>query len=159
MVTTYFYNSVIRKPSGRKALIITAPCILFIHNRHNHNFSSYSITVTITGFKCKHVHLFVCIFVPSRSSITLQNVVRPWPLLQFRNLFYTDGRILGRVISPSQGRYLNTGQHEHRINATQTYMPLSRIRTYDPRFRASEDSSCFRRRGHCHRPSGAFYPH
>jgi hypothetical protein len=25
--------------------------------------------------------------------------------------------LLGGVISPSQGSYLNTGQHEHRINA------------------------------------------
>jgi hypothetical protein len=25
--------------------------------------------------------------------------------------------LLGRVVSPSQGRYLNTGQNKHRINA------------------------------------------
>jgi hypothetical protein len=30
--------------------------------------------------------------------------------------------LLGRAISPSQGRYLHTGQHKHRIN-TQTSMP------------------------------------
>jgi hypothetical protein len=28
---------------------------------------------------------------------------------------------LGRVISPSQGRYLNTGQHKHRINTYTTH--------------------------------------
>jgi hypothetical protein len=33
-------------------------------------------------------------------------------LYQFRNLFYTVGRILWRVISPSQGPYLHLGQHK-----------------------------------------------
>jgi hypothetical protein len=32
-------------------------------------------------------------------------------------ILYTDGRILGRGISPPQGRYLHTWQHKHRINA------------------------------------------
>jgi hypothetical protein len=42
----------------------------------------------------------------------------PWPLIQFRNHFsQTVVGFLGQVISPSQGRYLNTGQHKHRINA------------------------------------------
>jgi hypothetical protein len=31
--------------------------------------------------------------------------------------FYTVGRTLGLGISPSQGRYLHTGQHKHRIKA------------------------------------------
>jgi hypothetical protein len=49
----------------------------------------------------------------------------PWPLIQFRNHFSQTVGLLGRVISPSQGRYLNTGQHKHRINAYthQTSMP------------------------------------
>jgi hypothetical protein len=50
------------------------------------------------------------------TSMALQPFVGPCPLLQFRNPFYTDGRILGRGISPSQGRYLHTEQHKHRIN-------------------------------------------
>jgi hypothetical protein len=59
-------------------------------------------------------------------------------------IFYTEREgLLGRVISPSQGRYLHTGQYKHRINA------LSGIRIDDPRVRASEDSSCLRSRGHC----------
>jgi hypothetical protein len=41
----------------------------------------------------------------------------PRPLTQFRNHFSQTVGLLGRVISPSQGRYLNTGQHKHRINA------------------------------------------
>jgi hypothetical protein len=32
----------------------------------------------------------ICTFI--HSSMILQPFVRPWPLLQFRNLFYTDGR-------------------------------------------------------------------
>jgi hypothetical protein len=51
---------------------------------------------------------------------------------------FTDGRTPWRVISPSEGLYLNTGQHKYRIN-TYTYqssMPCG-IRTYDPGFRES----------------------
>jgi hypothetical protein len=74
----------------------------------------------------------------------------PWPLLQFRNRFSQTVGLLGRVISLSQGLYLNTGQHKHRINA-HTHTPnihaLSGIRTHDPSARASEDSSYLRPRG------------
>jgi hypothetical protein len=41
----------------------------------------------------------------------------PRPLIQFRNHFSQKVGLLGRVISPSQGRYLHTGHHKHRINA------------------------------------------
>jgi hypothetical protein len=41
----------------------------------------------------------------------------PWPLIQFRNHFSQTVGLLGRVISPSQGNYLNTRKHKHRINA------------------------------------------
>jgi hypothetical protein len=41
----------------------------------------------------------------------------PRPLVQFRNHFSQTEGLLARVISPSQGRYQNTGQHKHRINA------------------------------------------
>jgi hypothetical protein len=49
----------------------------------------------------------------------------PRPLIQFRNHFSQTVGLIGRVISPSQGRYLNTGQHKHKINAYihQTSMP------------------------------------
>jgi hypothetical protein len=51
--------------------------------------------------------------------------------------------LLKRGSSPSQGLYL------HRIDAHNTDIhALGGIRTYDPRVRASEDSSCFRPRGH-----------
>jgi hypothetical protein len=44
--------------------------------------------------------------------------------------------LLGRVISPSQGRYLHAGQHKHRINAYTDIRILSWIRTHDRSFRA-----------------------
>jgi hypothetical protein len=67
-------------------------------------------------------------------------------------------RLLGRGISASQVLYLRTEQHKHRINAHNTdNHALSGIRTHDPRVRASEDSSCFRWRGHCDQPSTPLY--
>jgi hypothetical protein len=60
--------------------------------------------------------------------------------------------VLGQGISPSQGRYLHTEQHKHRINAHNTDIhALSGIRTHDPSFQASEDSSCLTSLGHCDR--------
>jgi hypothetical protein len=64
--------------------------------------------------------------------MALQPFVGPGPLLEFRNHFYTGGRTLGRVISPSQGRYLHTAQHKHRINTHTEIHALSEIRTHDP---------------------------
>jgi hypothetical protein len=49
----------------------------------------------------------------------------PWPLIQFRKYFSQTVGLLGRMVSPSQVRYLNTGQHKPNIHA------LSGIRTYD----------------------------
>jgi hypothetical protein len=67
--------------------------------------------------------------------------------------------LLGRVIGPSQGLYLNTGQHKHRINAhTTSIHSRSWIRTHDHSVRASEDSSCLRPLGYLDRHSGEL-PH
>jgi hypothetical protein len=55
---------------------------------------------------------------------------------------------LGQVISSSQGLYLNTGQHKHRINAHTDIHALCWIRTHDPGFRASEDSAYLRPLGY-----------
>jgi hypothetical protein len=59
-------------------------------------------------------------------------------------------RLLGRVISLSQGRYLHTKQHKHIINVNNIHA-LSGIRTHDPSVRAAEDSSCLRPRDHSDR--------
>jgi hypothetical protein len=73
----------------------------------------------------------------------------PRPLIQFRIHFSYKVVLLVRVISPSQGRYLNTGQHKHRINK-HTHASVW-IPTHNPSIRASEDSSCLRPRGYCDR--------
>jgi hypothetical protein len=74
------------------------------------------------------------------SAMALQPFVGPWPL-QFCNLFHTDGRTPCRVISPSRGRYLHTGQHKHRINAHTEVHALSGIRT--PRSQHSSERRQF----------------
>jgi hypothetical protein len=70
--------------------------------------------------------------------------------LQFLNIRYSVG-LLGRVNSPSQGRYLT--QTQTNIHA------LSGIRTHDPSVGASEHSSCLRSRGHCDRRSNSQLKH
>jgi hypothetical protein len=54
--------------------------------------------------------------------------------------------LLERVISSSQGLYLNTGHHKH-IHIPNIHA-LCGIRTHDPGFRASEDSTCLRPLGY-----------
>jgi hypothetical protein len=94
----------------------------------------------------KHLLIFI------HSSMSLQPFVGPWPLLQFRNLFYTDGRIPW-TSDQSIARPLPT----HRTTQTQNERThtdihaLRGIRTHDPSIRASEDSSCLRPRGRCDR--------
>jgi hypothetical protein len=87
----------------------------------------------------------------------LRSFIHQWlysPLLgpglffSFVNFFTQLVGHLGKVISPSQGRYLHTAQHKHRINAHTDIHALSGIRTHDPSVRESEDGSCFRPRGH-----------
>jgi hypothetical protein len=73
--------------------------------------------------------------------MAVQPFVGRWPLLQFRHLFFAQTvGLLGGVINPSQGRYLHTGQHKHRLNAHT-----------NPSVPASEDNSCPRPRAHRNR--------
>jgi hypothetical protein len=55
-----------------------------IGNLHRENLKSH-VLVSIWPF------IFLCPLC-THSSMFLQPFVAPWPLLQFRNLFYTDGR-------------------------------------------------------------------
>jgi hypothetical protein len=70
--------------------------------------------------------LFFTIALPAHSG--------PRPLIQFRNHFSQTVGFRGRGISPSQGRYLSTGQHKHGINAYrhQTSMPWVGIELVNP---------------------------
>jgi hypothetical protein len=52
-------------------------------------------------------------------------------------IFFTQTvGLLGQEISSSQGRYLHTLQHKHRINEHTDIHALRGIRTHDPSFRA-----------------------
>jgi hypothetical protein len=85
--------------------------------------------------------------------MALQPFVGPWPLFQFVTFFTQTIELLGWGISPAQGRFLQTGQHKHRINAHKGNNVLNGIRTHDPSVQASEDGSCLRPRGHRDRQS------
>jgi hypothetical protein len=60
-------------------------------------------------YRCSNLSIYL--------SMSLQPFVGPWTLFQFLDLFTQSVGLLGRGISPSQGRYLHTEQHRHRINA------------------------------------------
>jgi hypothetical protein len=77
----------------------------------------------------------------------------PWPLIEFRNHISQMVGLLGRGISPSQGRYLNTGQYKYKMNPHSDIYAFSGIRTHDPSVRESEDGSYLRPRGCCDRLS------
>jgi hypothetical protein len=63
----------------------------------------------------------------------------PWALVSDFQFYdhVTDGRTLGRVINSSQGLYLNTGQHKHRINIY-TYQTFMTCVGFGPTIPASE---------------------
>jgi hypothetical protein len=55
--------------------------------------------------------------------MALKPFVGPWPLFRFLNLFTQLVGLLGRGISPSQVRYLHTGQAQTQNKRKQTSMP------------------------------------
>jgi hypothetical protein len=85
--------------------------------------------------------------------VTLPAHSGPWPLIQFRNHFSQTVGFLGRVISRSQGRYLNTIQHKHNINAHTHIKHPCPERDSNPRSQRPSErhSSCLRLRGFCDR--------
>jgi hypothetical protein len=80
--------------------------------------------------------------------MVLHPLLGPAFFLSFVNFFTQTVGLLGRGISPSQGRYLHTGQHKHRINANTDIHALNGIRTQDQSARASEDISFLKPLGH-----------
>jgi hypothetical protein len=67
----------------------------------------------------------------------------PWPpIFSFMIILQTVG-LLGRVMSSSQGFYLNTGQHEHRIN-TYTYQTSMPCVGFEPTIPASERAKTYK---------------
>jgi hypothetical protein len=96
-----------------------------------------------------------CFYIPHRYLIIHQRLYSPLLgpgfLFSFVIFFTETVGLFGREISPPQGHYLHTGQHEHKINAHTNIHALSGTRTHDPNIRAGEDISCLRPRGHCGR--------
>jgi hypothetical protein len=74
--------------------------------------SYYPKTVSPVTFSGTRILLLLFLFLP----LGAQGIRETLISLQFLNLRQSVG-LLGRGISPSQGRYLHTGQHKHRINA------------------------------------------
>jgi hypothetical protein len=81
------------------------------------------------GLQYPHLYSFFSMALPAHS--------RPRPLIQFRKHFSQTVGFLGRVISPSQGRYLNREQHKHRITAY-THKTTKPSVGFEPTIRASE---------------------
>jgi hypothetical protein len=69
----------------------------------------------------KHWPSAMCTLPTCAFCLWLYSPCGTWPLFQFLILYKSVG-LLGRGISPSQGRYLHTEQHKQRINA-HTSMP------------------------------------
>jgi hypothetical protein len=82
--------------------------------------------------------------LPSFFLVALTAHVGPWLLLQFYNHFYTYVRTPWTSHNPSQGHYLHTGQHKHRIKAYTNINTFSGICIHDPSVRGSENSSCLK---------------
>jgi hypothetical protein len=90
--------------------------------------------------------LSIYIYISSNLSIYLQSFVGPRPLYHSLNSTYTQSvGLLGRGISPWQGRYLHTEQQKHRITAHR--QPCLEWNS-NPR----SQRSCLRPRDHWDRP-------
>jgi hypothetical protein len=80
--------------------------------------------------------------------MALQPFVGPCQLFQFLDPIHGRYDSLDEG-SPSQRLYLHTGQQKQIIKAQRYIHASSGIPTHDPSVRESEDSLCFRPRGHC----------
>jgi hypothetical protein len=111
------------------------------------------------GKAWEHVH--VRIFFSLAYSPNMCLGLPPWnsPFhLGFLDLRHSVGLLL-RVISLSQGLYLyNKHRKTHTYTQTVNIRTLSGIRTHDPGFRASEDSTRLRLLGYRDRPTCRYRP-
>jgi hypothetical protein len=95
---------------------------------------SYSCAVLFPFQNCEHCRSNIRgFFSPHRLYIH----IGPSPLIFSSMIILQTLGLLGRVISPSQGLYLNTGQHKHRIN-TYTYQTSIPCVGFEPTIPASE---------------------
>jgi hypothetical protein len=78
-------------------------------------FYALDRSVTVISKHVSFMHSFI------HSSMALQPLLGPVLSLSFIIFFTQTVGLFGRVINPSQGHYLHTGQHKHRINATYSF--------------------------------------
>jgi hypothetical protein len=77
----------------------------------------------------------------------------PWPLIQFRNQFFADGRTpwaSDQLVASPLPKH-RTAQAQNKHIHTPNIHALSGIQTHYPSVRASEDSSYLRKRDYCDR--------
>jgi hypothetical protein len=88
-----------------------------------------TISLCTTGTLCySFIHSFI------HSSMALYSpLLGPGLFFSFVIIFTQMVELLGPVISPSQGRYLNTGRHKRRINANTDIHSLSPRYLFDRR--------------------------
>jgi hypothetical protein len=97
--------------------------------------------ITLILFVVEYDHKLQMVLIAWFSNIIffhwLYSPIGPWLLFfSFMIILQTVG-LLGRVISPSQGFYLNTGQHKHRINTYTHQTSMSSV-GFEPTIPASE---------------------
>jgi hypothetical protein len=78
------------------------------------------------------------------------HLVGHWPLFQFFDPIHSRKVSFDEGSAPSQGRYLRTEQHRHRINAHK-YPCLEWDSNQQPQFPSEGNNSCLRQRSHCDR--------
>jgi hypothetical protein len=143
---------------------------VFIHTDIRRIFTSMAVLLTGSGLAMKgdtrirmleelitalptvsDGNFFFFFFLPRLSGLSIRgSTALCWTLAAFsvyESYTHSVGH-LGRGISPTQGRYVHTEQHKHRLTHTDIHS-LREFRTYDRSVRASEDSSCLRSRGRC----------
>jgi hypothetical protein len=95
---------------------------------------TYGLKWEVRITKVNSFNCFICIVL---SLHWLYSPLGPWSLIfSFMIILQTVG-LLGWVISSSQGLYLNTGQHKHRIN-TYTYQTSMPCVWFEPTIPAFE---------------------
>jgi hypothetical protein len=99
--------------------------IIVVHS-DNHLKQTHTLPAQSVEFFNIHqcgIYYYHCIFF----STALPAYSGPRTLIQFRNHFSQRVGHLERVISPSKGHYLNTGQHKHRINSYTHQTSMTRV--------------------------------
>jgi hypothetical protein len=87
-------------------LLNTVRCSQRVIRFNTGNFVSFSVR-EIKGEMFIIIIIIIIIII-----MALQPFVGPWSLFQFLDPYTQSVGLLGRGISPSEGRYLRTGQHK-----------------------------------------------